>query len=725
MKPRNKSFLAKCIILTFGLPAAVISPFGSHTAQAQTVTLTASDGFNATSWNTGTRWSDSTAPNNGNDTYIVENLLLRSPTTGGQTLTFAGDSSVVLRIIGDGADNSVGRFLIKSNGSSYTAAYELDGGLIDQANGGSNTGTVDGTIAVLSGGGLFGADNSGGSNVETLIVAADISGSGSLEKVRNGNVILSGDNTSYTGAFTLAAGNLRLGSANAVGGTTALNFEGGFLQYSSSNTTDLSALINSSAHTADVKINTNNQNVTFASSLGGAQGLEKSGEGVLTLSAANTFSGATTLQAGYLELGHADALSGTSALNFSEGVLQYSANSTADVSAQINAGTHDADVKIFTNGQNVTFASAMDLDGQDLDKRGDGTLTLSAANTYANTLIKDGEVRAAASGALGSGTVVLGGGSEDGRLELTGGSTLSNNMTLSQRLTGNNAVHIQNVSGNNQLSGTLTGQIGGQHVRIESAAGTLTLSGTVTANASGRDFYFQGAGDGVVSGVINNGGGGGHDVFKEGTGSWTFSGANTYTGATNVNAGTLVINGNISTSSLTTVTGGTLQGSGVVGDLTATGGVIAPGNSIESLGVGNVSIGAGAGYAYELDSAALNGDLLYSSGMLSLASGSILTLEELTSGTLNMGDKLTLISYTGAWNNGLFEYLGGTLADDSTFILGSNEWLFNYDDTTGGSNFSGDQSGATGFVTMTVVPESSAALLGGLGMLVLLRRRRS
>jgi MYXO-CTERM domain-containing protein len=97
----------------------------------------------------------------------------------------------------------------------------------------------------------------------------------------------------------------------------------------------------------------------------------------------------------------------------------------------------------------------------------------------------------------------------------------------------------------------------------------------------------------------------------------------------------------------------------------------------------------------------------------------------LASGTLSNGSKLTLISYMGGWTSGeWFTYLGNPLADDSTFFLGSNEWKFDYNDTAGGGNFTGDQSGATSFVTMTVVPEPAAALLGGLGTLLLLRRRR-
>ena len=133
---------------------------------------------------------------------------------------------------------------------------------------------------------------------------------------------------------------------------------------------------------------------------------------------------------------------------------------------------------------------------------------------------------------------------------------------------------------------------------------------------------------------------------------------------------------------------------------------------------------SGSTFAYELDSNTLDGDLLYSSGTLDLVGGSQLTLTELASGTLAGGNKLTLISYTGAWNNGLFEYLGSALADDSIITLGTNQWVFNYNDSIGGGNFTTDQTGATGFVTITVIPEPAAAFLGGIGMLALLRRRR-
>jgi hypothetical protein len=84
-----------------------------------------------------------------------------------------------------------------------------------------------------------------------------------------------------------------------------------------------------------------------------------------------------------------------------------------------------------------------------------------------------------------------------------------------------------------------------------------------------------------------------------------------------------------------------------------------------------------------------------------------------------------LISYAGAWGTGgIFSYQGSPLEDDSSLVLGDNIWRFNYDDTSGGVNFVDDQEGATGFLTMTVVPEPSALVMAAFGVVLLLGRRR-
>jgi autotransporter-associated beta strand protein len=220
-------------------------------------------------------------------------------------------------------------------------------------------------------------------------------------------------------------------------------------------------------------------------------------------------------------------------------------------------------------------------------------------------------------------------------------------------------------------------------------------------------------------------------LTKLGVNTLSLSGTNTYSGQTVVNAGTLAVNGSIAGSGVTVQSGGTLSGSGSAGTSIAVqgGGTLAPGNSIESLGTGHVTFSADSTYAYEMNndaSPAVAGDLTFSSGDLTIAAGTILTLAELGAGSWSMDEKLTLISYNGAWNNGVFTYDGNPLADDANFSFSGATWRINYNDALKGSNYTADATGT--FVTITVVPEPGAIVLLGTGAAVLglrLVRRRS
>jgi autotransporter-associated beta strand protein len=311
---------------------------------------------------------------------------------------------------------------------------------------------------------------------------------------------------------------------------------------------------------------------------------------------------------------------------------------------------------------------------------------------------------------------------------------------------------------------TFTGIFSGAaaHNLTKVGNGTVTLANTVTSAWTGTTTISAGTlmiGAGGISGklsvdsaIVNNSnltinrsdtvtqGTDFSSAAITGTGSLTAAGAgttiltaaNAYSGGTTVGAGAdLRINGaQTGVGTVTVAATGKLGGSGsVIGGINVSG-VLAPGNSIESLGGGALSFTTGSTYAYELQTLGLNGDLTYSSSTLNIASGTILTLTDLGISTvLASGSKLTLISSVGAWNLGLFSYDAGaglaTLADDSDITLGANIWRFNYNDTVAGSNFTGDITGATNYITMTVIPEPNvAALLGGLGTLFLLRRRR-
>lgn len=207
----------------------------------------------------------------------------------------------------------------------------------------------------------------------------------------------------------------------------------------------------------------------------------------------------------------------------------------------------------------------------------------------------------------------------------------------------------------------------------------------------------------------------------------------TITGTVSVNAGVLAVNGTLANVSTVTVANtGTLRGSGSIGSsLTIqTGGTLTAGNNgIESLATGTLTLNGNSTFAYKMDNDAVpgvSGDLTAVTGNLNfdLSTAANLTLSDLGSGSWNIGEKLTLLSYTGSWNNGLLKYLGSNISDDSTITYSGTDWLFNYNDIAAGSNYTSDLTGSS-FVTMTAVPEPRTALLASLGLLVLLHRRRA
>jgi len=117
-----------------------------------------------------------------------------------------------------------------------------------------------------------------------------------------------------------------------------------------------------------------------------------------------------------------------------------------------------------------------------------------------------------------------------------------------------------------------------------------------------------------------------------------------------------------------------------------------------------------------------------SNGNLSIGSGSILQYTDLAASptAFPQGTKFTLISYgSSSWNGGLFTYSGNELTNLETFSTGLNQWEIRYDDTTGGSNFTGDQPSGS-YVTITAVPEPASLALTAvaIGAACLLRRRR-
>lgn len=212
-------------------------------------------------------------------------------------------------------------------------------------------------------------------------------------------------------------------------------------------------------------------------------------------------------------------------------------------------------------------------------------------------------------------------------------------------------------------------------------------------------------------------------LTKLGVGTLILSQTNTYTGATNVTSGSLIVNGNISTSALTTVkSGATLGGSGTVGDLTIdSGGFFSPGNSpgittvdgdylqngILQIEIEGLAAGNGTGFH---DQVLVNGGATLN-GALSLTSFSGFTPVngDLIFILLNDGVDAISGNFTGLVQGAVVgNYLGF-------------DWKISY---TGNSSGTPSFTGGNDIVLMAV-PEPRAALLGGLGFFIFLRRRRT
>ncbi len=183
-----------------------------------------------------------------------------------------------------------------------------------------------------------------------------VSGSGMLTKVGLGTLTLAKANT-YTGGTTLSAGTLNVnavetpGTSGPLGASGTISFGGGTLQFSATNSFDYSSRFSTAASQA-YSLDTNSQSVTVGTALTSSGGsLTKLGLGTLTLPAANTYTGNTTVSAGTLAITGSGSLASSPKISVATGA-------TLDVSGVTSGANFSGTTSSFTLAANQTLVGA-------------------------------------------------------------------------------------------------------------------------------------------------------------------------------------------------------------------------------------------------------------------------------------------------------------------------------------------------------------------------------
>lgn len=445
---------------------------------------------------------------------------------------------------------------------AHNQNIEVTGGMVS-ANSTSSP-SLSGTLTLNAGNNTIGVGNEWGS--PTLTITARVTGDGGFAlngwNVYGGSGILvlanpdndyAGDTAVNTGTLRLGAsgvipdgsgkGNLVLNAGSTAAGTFDLNgFDETVNGLHGTSGAVLGQVVNDAVGTASVlTVGGGNATSTFAGVLrdntgtGGTLALTKIGTGTLTLSGENTYTGETTVSGGALRIAN------EAALGMGETTVEQGAQLELSGGVTVSGQT----IHIARYGTSGAYGALRSLDGYNVwdgPVYFDGSDSRVGAVNSGSVLEISGEIRDGTNNNVVTvrnnlGKTIFSGANSytgetriyNGTLELGAHDSLPAGNPL---LLGIGSLHPTfDLKGFNQTIGSLRSEGDGTHTITNTGNSESTL--TVTQNS-----------DKVFGGTITNGDNALH-LIKSGSSQLTLSGANTYTGLTTVNAGTLLVTGSL------------------------------------------------------------------------------------------------------------------------------------------------------------------------------------
>jgi fibronectin-binding autotransporter adhesin len=447
-----------------------------------------------------------------------------------RTLTLQGSSTADNTLAATLADMGGGSTLVKAGSGkwvltgnhTHTSGTSVTGGTLQIGAGGTSGSLGSSGIALSSGASLV------VNRSDALTFTQVISGGGTFTQGGSGTTTLTNNNT-FTGTTTISSGVLQLGNGGSTGSVTS------------------TSIVNNGT-----LILNRSDNLTWSTPISGSGSFTKDGSGTVSLNAALSYTGPTTINAGRLQ-------------------------SAAPLSLPSSAFTIASGATLAANGASMSIAS---LNGAGTVENGSAstssTITLNGAGTFTG-LVRNGSTATLSLVKASSGTQSLDGANTfTGPVSITAGTLSTNSLAHGGSPSGIGAssslpANLLLDGGTLRYSGSATST--DRRFDLGANGGTLDASGSGAVNFTATNDLSFTAAPGtrtltltgtstaantlaakIVDGTSSTA------LIKDGPGTWVLTNNNAFTGGTTLSDGVLRISSAnaIGTGSVT-FTGGSLE----------------------------------------------------------------------------------------------------------------------------------------------------------------------